>query len=166
MRCEQRTAAAVGMIILVPLFVGGALVAAVCFAIFTSWNIGVPACIGLLMFAVFVGYHASQNYSWVELENGTIRGQKFWSRRLVEQPVSELTRILTAHKVAGSVGESADVLRDGAAALQVGCRGYEFQFREGPKITVGRGDMINVDEFVRAVWQTWQQVSAKKETTR
>src|SRR5262245_48883860 len=166
MRCEQRSAAAVGMIFLVPLFVGGALVAAVCFAIFASWNIGVPAGIGLLMFAIFVGYHASQNYSWVELENGTIRGQKFWSRRRVEQPVSELTNILTLHKVVGTTGESADVLRDGEAALQVGCRGYEFRFRKGPKITVGRGDMIHVDEFVRAVWQMWQQVSAKNKSTR
>jgi hypothetical protein len=162
MRSELRWAAAVGLCILAPLFVVGALIGSVCFAVFAPWNIGVPAGIGLLMFAAFAAYHASGNFSWVELEGNTLRGQKFWSRRIVEQPLSELTNVMTLHKPVGTVGESADLLRDGAAALQVGGRGYEFRFRQGPKIAVARGDMSNADQLVQAVWQRWQQLTAKK----
>ena len=122
--------------------------------------LAVPAALLLLAGAVFVGHQLSLTYSWVELDGAVVRGRKFWSRRLVEQRVEDVDHVVPLYAVARHAAENQII----EALWGTTNRGYEIRFRDGPKVVLIRGDMIDVDGFIAAlrdrIGVRWAQVSA------
>jgi hypothetical protein len=164
LRCKQRLAATIPALIFGPMFMVGPVVLGLVFFVLAAFGNDIKSVVlfalgGLLAFgaSAFFAYHMLQNYHWVELDGGILRGQKFWTRRLVEQRVDDITEILPLQALAKH--HTVNVLIDGITGTSN--RGYEIRFRSGPKLTVIRWDMTDVDGFIEAVRNRWQTVSAK-----
>jgi hypothetical protein len=153
LRSKQRLAVTVAALVFGPLFMGGPLVAGLAVLWFAPPAMGIPGCLLLILASGFIAYHMLQNYHWVELDGNVVRGRKFWTRRLVEQRVEDITRVLPLQAVAGH--ELVNVLIDGISGAPN--RGYEIRFREGPRIALVRWDMTDVDGFIRALRARWRE---------
>lgn len=149
-RSELRFFALIASIVFGPLFVFGPIAIGVCLFLFASPNIGIPAGLALLACGCFVAYHLLQNFHWVEFANDRIRGRKFITRQGVDEPISELNSIVTLHGFR-SPFPSYDVLAEYGGSAPILCKGLEFRFNSGKKITVAVLDMTNVDALLSAV---------------
>jgi hypothetical protein len=90
----------------------------------------------------------TQNYQWVEFDGTTIRGRRFWTRRLVENTLTDVREI----RVLGAVAPTTVTDK-----LLGPVRGYEICFYHGPSIAVIRLDMRNAEELAQAVERALQQ---------
>lgn len=147
LRSQQRLIVTIVALIFGPLFMGGPLLLAVALLVFAPAYVGIPVALLLAGASCFFAYHMGQNYHWVELDGDVIRGRKFWTRRLVEQRLEDVTEILPLQAVAQH--EAVNVVIDGITGAPN--RGYEIRFTHGPRIGLIRWDMTDVDGFVLAV---------------
>ena len=157
-RCSQRLGVTIAALIFGPVFMVGPLGFCAWFVAsgHLEWSTALLPVLALSASAFFA-YHMTQNYHWVELDGGVVRGRKFWTRRLVAQPVSELEAIIPL----GAVVRSVETVITDKLLGQV--RGYELRFKRGPKIFLVRHDMKCADEFVTVLQAEW--LAAKKPPT-
>jgi hypothetical protein len=162
-RCKHRLVVTMAALIFGPLLMGGPAVLGLVFVGFALFGKDFPSALlwvagALLMFAVsgFIAYHMLQNYHWVELDGASIRGRRFWSRRLVEHRLEDITEIQPLQALAKH--HTINVLIDGITGTSN--RGYEIHFRSGPSLAVVRGDMPGVDGFIEAVRHRRLEASA------
>jgi hypothetical protein len=137
---------------------GGPLVGALALLWFAPPATGIPAALLLTLASWFFAYHMLQNYHWVELDGDLVRGRKFWTRKLVEQRVQDITEVVPLQAVAKH--DLVNVLIDGISGVPN--RGYEIRFREGPKIALVRWDMTDVDGFILALRDRWHEATPEE----
>ena len=104
--------------------------------------LGSLACFGLSGLLI---YHLGRNYLWVECDGKTLRGRRFWTRTLVEQPVDRIAEIRP-------LGAAAKTFHPGAGDTLLGpIRGYLIRFTNGPRVYLMHHQMNDVDELVEAL---------------
>lgn len=159
-RCAQRKIVTAMALVFGPLISLGPVAGGVVLLLKAPAALAIPASLLLLAWAVFAGHQLSLTYDWVELDGTMIRGQKFWSRCLVERRIDDVIQIVPLQAVLRDAVENQviDILWGTTN------RGYEIRFREGTRVLLIRGDMIAVDEFMAELWERmsvrWNQVSA------
>jgi hypothetical protein len=152
LRSKQRLAVTVAALLFGPLFMGGPLVGGLALLWFAPPATGIPGGLLLILASGFIAYHMLQNFHWVELDGNIVRGRKFWTRRLVEQRVEDITGILPLQALAK---HEINVLIDGISGAAN--RGYEIRFRGGPRIALVRWDMADVDGFMLVLRVRWRE---------
>jgi hypothetical protein len=160
-RSAQRLAITIIALVMGPMFVLGPWAGGIAALVFAPPLIGIP--VGLLLMGLggLFAWLMSENFAWVEIDGPVIRGRRFWTRILVEQRVEDITQIKPLFSAMGGLsGLATDALLD--AMLGTNNRGYMIQFRTGPRITLIRADMTNVDPFLVALHQQlgprWNEV--------
>jgi hypothetical protein len=148
-RCEQRLIVTVAMLVLgpffmlVPILVGVAILIAYDYGLF-----GIFALAAFFMLSLVIINRFFQNYHWIELDGPVIRGRTFWTRRLIEQHIDEISEIVPLYAQLNNYGTMAV---DGHLGGPV--RGYEIRFRNGGrKMGVLRLDMANADPFMQELF--------------
>lgn len=90
-------------------------------------------------------YHLGQSYHWVECDGKVLRGRRFWTRTLVEQPVEQIVDIRP-------LGTAAKTFHAGVGDILMGpVRGYVIRFTDGPRVYLMHHQMNGVDELVEAL---------------
>jgi hypothetical protein len=102
--------------------------------------------LALFAFSVFLGYTLSRTNLWVESEGETIRERRLLTGSVVERTLAELTEIVPlVSGVGGITGAAMD------AILRTPNRGFLIRFQEGRRISLIRGDVKGLDEFMTAL---------------
>lgn len=122
------------------------IVAAVVLAVARP-GVSVWVVVGAVAFVAVIGYAMSSSVQWVELDDGVIRWRGLLTRRVREQPVSELVDALPLHS--NLMGPLENAVLD--AVMRTSNRGFELRFRDGTKLGLVRGDMAGLDEFLLAL---------------
>jgi hypothetical protein len=145
-RSDQRLAVTIPALIFGPLLMLGPVVGGVCLLVLARPSvITVLGALGLCCAGVFIAYHMTQNYQWVEFDGTRIRGKRFWTRRLVENTLADVRDI----RVLGAVVRNPVTRAIDATFGSV--RGWEIRFHHGPSIVLVRYDMKNAEQLVAAV---------------
>ncbi len=145
-RSDQRLAATIAALIFGPLFMLGPVVGGIWILVRLGPDVLTVLGALVLCFAgVYLAYHATQNYQWVDFDGIRIRGRTFWTRRLVENTLEEVRDIRVLGATArGTVTSVTD-------AVLGPVRGWEIRFHHGPSIFLVRFDMKNAEQLVGAV---------------
>lgn len=149
-RSEQRWWAAIAALTMGPLFVLGFMALGV-FIGLAEPNL-LFQCLGVLFvgLGLFIGYQMVENFSWVELEDSTLRAQRFWTRAIYEQDVSQITSIVPLKSVAvGVEGMVQEAVMN--RLMGTSNRGFFINFESGPRFALIRGDMRDIDELMVAL---------------
>lgn len=145
-RSEQNLAATLAAIVLGPVFVLAPIGAGIWLMIGLNFEFGPTVLMGVCAVgSIFIAYHMLQNYHWVELQGERIRGQKFWTRQLVDRRIEDIDAIIPM----GAVVKNANTVLADAMFGEV--RGYEIRFNNGEKIALARFDMSNVEVLIQAL---------------
>lgn len=107
-------------------------------------GVSVWVALGSVAFVAVIGYSMSSSVQWVELDGGVIRWRGLLTRRVREQPVSELVVALPLHS--NLMGPLENAVLD--AMMKTSNRGFELRFRDGTRLGLVRGDMAGLDEFL------------------
>src|SRR5450755_653084 len=93
-RSQQRFFASCASVVFGPLFMLGPVAVGVILVIALWPNplTWLGAVLGLAG-SLFITYHMTQNYHWVEFDGRRVRGRRFWSRRLVDHPIEDATTV-------------------------------------------------------------------------
>jgi hypothetical protein len=102
--------------------------------------------LGLFAFSLFLGYLMSRTNLWVESDGETIRERRLFTGSVVERRLAEVTEIVPlVSGVGGITGAAMD------AILRTPNRGFLIRFQEGRRISLIRGDVKGLDEFMTAL---------------
>ena len=151
LRSEQRLATTVAALLFGPLFMLGPAVAGIFVFCFAPWATGVPVAAGLFAGSWYIASQMFENFHWVELDGNTLRGRKFWTRKLVEEKLSDLTEIVPLQAVLSHAKEN--LLIDWVTGTSN--RGYLMRFSDGDVLAIIRFDMTGVDGIIAVVRQRW-----------
>lgn len=102
--------------------------------------------LGLFAFSLFLGYTLSRTNLWVESDGETIRERRLLTGATVERMLPDVTEIVPlVSGVGGMTGAAMD------AILRTPNRGFLIRFQHGRRISLIRGDVNGLDEFMRAL---------------
>lgn len=147
-----------------PIFVVGPIAMAVTLLLFAPAAVAIPVGTLLVALAAVCAYKMAENYAWVELDGHVLRGQRFWTRAVIEQHIDDITRVVPMFSgMDGVEGMLTNVLID--ALLGTSNRGFVIHFKTGPRMVLIRGDMSGVDQLILTLQdrlgERWQQVIAE-----
>lgn len=129
LKSETRLLSIVLNILLSPVLVLGPFVM-VGLNLYNGINSDIIKWILLCFLSVFIAYHMNQNYHRVEIDGSGIKGQKFWSGKIIEYPISEIKQI----------------------------KGAQIYFKNNDVITLFPLDMTNVAGFLRTLMEKYQSL--------
>lgn len=122
-RSECRLVIVILNILLSPVLVLGPFVMVAYSYVNSGFDNSIIKWILLCFFSAFIGYHMSQNYHWVEIRGVNIIAKRFWTRKIVEHPISEIKEI----------------------------KGNRIFFNNSDVIALIKYDMTNVDNFIKTL---------------
>jgi hypothetical protein len=129
------------------LFLLGPLVTAVLVAVYTPPEVSMILVPGIFGFVALLAWKMSSSLQWVELHDGVLRARRLLTRKIVTYRVSDIVAIKPLNST--YMGPMENALAD----LMMGTsnRGYEFRFRDSSKLSLVRGDMKDLDEFLKVL---------------
>jgi hypothetical protein len=126
------------------LFIGGPLIGAAVVLVLAPWDVSIPVTLGAVAFVALIGYSMSSSIHWVELDGGSIRGRRLFTRKRIELQVSDIVDAHALYK--SSPGPIAGAILD--FMLEPSNRGFVLHFRDGSKLLLIKADMSGLDHFM------------------
>jgi len=124
-------------------FVVAPLAVAVGFLTLAPWGVSIPVTLGVVVLVALLGHGMSSSIHWVELDGGTIRGRRLFTRKRIEVRVCD---VVEAHGTrTRPVGPPEDAVLD--FMLQSSDPGFVLVFRDGTKIPLVKADMTGLAAF-------------------
>jgi len=148
-RCKRHKWVTIVALIFGPIFMlGPAAIGIFCFVDTGGSLVGVIGGVALCATSCFIAYHILENYHWIELDGDSIRAQRFWTRRIVEREIADISRIVPVWDSENPFNAEDFDAKDLDEVL-AGTLNYRICFKlHGQSIGLVGSDMANVKPLI------------------